>query len=566
MAILETKTLVEEGIANAYASAENKGATIPEQKNIKNLAETIESIQGGGSGTLGATIVDYPFEVAYDTIVYTFASSSDDVFVSASGGKGLYKFNKGTKAFELLVADWTCMEFFEDSRGNVFFSGTNLGQNPSSTGSSGNKTYWIKKSSLAFSEFGLEAYKTNFIETETYLYCQSRATVNDLTKHAFNYETEEMSQVVGISGNYLKYKDQNGYVYAFGNGFEIIEGTTATSLGIAPYYSINLSIHETSDGKIIFIYQTSSSSSWYVILVDPVNKTYTSIGTFAYSYRTHRIEEYNGNVFGYFFVSDDKRLTSSTGIIRRFDFENNTLVEAYSGTSACVLQTLITPMNEYFAFGNQGSKFILKYNNETNLFVRLATNGTAPISYVMFDNGDFVYTKFTGGLYKYTQSTNAVTSLIGSSLGEYVAYKSNEYMVFCNVDINRIMSSSTVINETFGIYVAPVTATGYADFSNFITSGGYFVSSEDENHIYFDNAQLAKRVRFNKADKTFSELEVKSTNPMKDYNVSVPHYDSEPSVLFNADNESMLLDDKYTVAINKENVGVAVSKKKLIMV
>ena len=84
MAILETKTLVEEGIANAYASAENKGATIPERKNIKNLAETIESIQGGGGGTLGATIVDYPFEVADDTIVYTFASSSDDVFVSLS--------------------------------------------------------------------------------------------------------------------------------------------------------------------------------------------------------------------------------------------------------------------------------------------------------------------------------------------------------------------------------------------------------------------------------------------------------------------------------------------------
>ena len=50
MAILETKALVEEGIANAYASAGNKGATIPAQKNIKNLAETIESIQGGGGG------------------------------------------------------------------------------------------------------------------------------------------------------------------------------------------------------------------------------------------------------------------------------------------------------------------------------------------------------------------------------------------------------------------------------------------------------------------------------------------------------------------------------------
>lgn len=516
---------------------------------------------------LGATIVDYPFEVADDTIVYTFASSSDDVFVSASGGKGLYKFNKGTKAFELLVADWTCMEFFEDSRGNVFFSGTNLGQDPRSGSTLGHKTYWLKKSSLTFSEFGLNAYETNFIETETYLYCQNRASVNDLTKYVFNYETEELSQIIGALSNFLRYKDQNGYVYAFGSAFEIIEGTTSTRLGITVYNCIyTSSIHETSDGKIIFIYQTSSSSGCYVILVDPVNKTYTSFGTFSYSYYKHRIEEYNGNVFGYFFTTDDKRSTTSSGIIRRFDFENNTLVEAYSGTSACVLQTLITPMNEYFAFGNQGSKFILKYNNETNKFVRLATLGTAPISYVMFDNGDFVYTQFTGGLRKYTQSTGAVTILNGIQfpLGEYVAYNSNEYMVFCNVDINSSSANSSSI--VFGIHIAPLIATTYADFSNFITSGGYFVSGEDENHIYFDNTQLAKRVRFNKADKTFSYLEVKSTNPMKDYNVSVPHYDSEPSVLFNADNESMVLDDKYTVVINKENLGIAVSKRKLIMV
>ena len=70
MAILETKTLVEEGIANAYASAGNKGATIPAQKNIKNLAETIESIQGGGGGVDVSDTTAIPSDVKYGKVFH----------------------------------------------------------------------------------------------------------------------------------------------------------------------------------------------------------------------------------------------------------------------------------------------------------------------------------------------------------------------------------------------------------------------------------------------------------------------------------------------------------------
>ena len=68
MAILETKALVEEGIANAYASAGNKGATIPAQKNIKNLAGTIESIQSGGGIDSVQTVTDYPATEVKNTL------------------------------------------------------------------------------------------------------------------------------------------------------------------------------------------------------------------------------------------------------------------------------------------------------------------------------------------------------------------------------------------------------------------------------------------------------------------------------------------------------------------
>ena len=74
MAILETKALVEEGIANAYASAGNKGATIPAQKNIKNLAGTIESIQSGGGIDSVQTVTDYPATEVKNTL-YVLSST-----------------------------------------------------------------------------------------------------------------------------------------------------------------------------------------------------------------------------------------------------------------------------------------------------------------------------------------------------------------------------------------------------------------------------------------------------------------------------------------------------------
>jgi hypothetical protein len=48
MAIVDTINSIKVNVENAYTSLENKGATIPNQKNIQNLSSTIESIQAGG--------------------------------------------------------------------------------------------------------------------------------------------------------------------------------------------------------------------------------------------------------------------------------------------------------------------------------------------------------------------------------------------------------------------------------------------------------------------------------------------------------------------------------------
>lgn len=49
MAVVDTINSIKENIADAYGIAEEKGATIPENKNIENLADCISSIEGGGS-------------------------------------------------------------------------------------------------------------------------------------------------------------------------------------------------------------------------------------------------------------------------------------------------------------------------------------------------------------------------------------------------------------------------------------------------------------------------------------------------------------------------------------
>lgn len=49
MAVSEVIASMQENLANAYASAETKNATMPEQKNLANLSATIDSITTGGA-------------------------------------------------------------------------------------------------------------------------------------------------------------------------------------------------------------------------------------------------------------------------------------------------------------------------------------------------------------------------------------------------------------------------------------------------------------------------------------------------------------------------------------
>ena len=48
MSIADTINSMRTNLGNAYDELENKGATIPTNKNIENLASAIASVQSGG--------------------------------------------------------------------------------------------------------------------------------------------------------------------------------------------------------------------------------------------------------------------------------------------------------------------------------------------------------------------------------------------------------------------------------------------------------------------------------------------------------------------------------------
>ena len=53
MAIANEINILKGNIRNAYASIQNKGGTIPTNKNTENLSSAIDSIPSGSSATLG---------------------------------------------------------------------------------------------------------------------------------------------------------------------------------------------------------------------------------------------------------------------------------------------------------------------------------------------------------------------------------------------------------------------------------------------------------------------------------------------------------------------------------
>lgn len=84
MSIINEIKRIKESTQKAYESAENKGATIPEIKNIDNLSVCIDSIQGGGSEPTPPEPEDIDDTVVCKTINLSNCTSiSDNLFKSS---------------------------------------------------------------------------------------------------------------------------------------------------------------------------------------------------------------------------------------------------------------------------------------------------------------------------------------------------------------------------------------------------------------------------------------------------------------------------------------------------
>lgn len=65
MSIATTIQSIKDNLENAYDELLDKGATIPANKNIENLADAIASIQSGGGGTYELTEKDISDSMLY---------------------------------------------------------------------------------------------------------------------------------------------------------------------------------------------------------------------------------------------------------------------------------------------------------------------------------------------------------------------------------------------------------------------------------------------------------------------------------------------------------------------
>ena len=71
MAISDTITSIENNLANAYDVCQEKGATIPDKKNLSNLADTINSIEGNGKTGIYGIAIDITNSNPETSVIYT---------------------------------------------------------------------------------------------------------------------------------------------------------------------------------------------------------------------------------------------------------------------------------------------------------------------------------------------------------------------------------------------------------------------------------------------------------------------------------------------------------------
>lgn len=96
MTIASEITRIKTNIANAYAKAEEKGATVPEVKNSANLASCVETITtGGGGGSLSGI----PKALIVDGVANMYSGSTTGLFdeVVTVGEKALQRLYESNK-------------------------------------------------------------------------------------------------------------------------------------------------------------------------------------------------------------------------------------------------------------------------------------------------------------------------------------------------------------------------------------------------------------------------------------------------------------------------------------
>lgn len=436
MKINERYESMQTHIANAYNSASNKGAKLPENKNLQNLASTIDGIQAGGGETreiivelpsgVGASKFTY-FQVNEDIILFSSESSklwryrisdnsykqlNQDVYsffkafqivgnkcLIGTGGTsdvGLYLYNPETDTVEKIYSKGNGWCYFKIIGDKCF-----IGSDTSSGGKGGVLVYSIQTESIIASHVGDRDWKYFYAIGNDFI------IMGNVGILYYNTTTNTIEQLTTSGMWDTVHEVDDGY---------LIYATNTNGTGILLFESATKTITQIYDTGYKYIMKTVSgnkviiSSTYYtytgILLYDSSSKTITQIYDVGYDWR-------------YIQIMGDKCLiggeaSADLGILL-YNSTTNTIQQIYTtGYRWGIFQIiengcLITPTS----YGGSDGKGILLYDDTTETITRIYTNNYG-WRFIGLQNSDCLISNTASnyaGIYLYNNSTKTITQI-----------------------------------------------------------------------------------------------------------------------------------------------------------
>ena len=415
MAIAETIESMRENLSNAYTSLEGKGATIPTDKNLYNLASTIDTVTAGGGEE------DLSVELTAQDVAITELEEVANSLPDAAGGggvtDGLARYIAGdTTLTELKASDFGSIEslakyaFYRPTSGSTY--------NPVT----------LKKIGLpnTITTIGIHAFSNHPVEEITGIDFDKLTSLRYIFSGTTNLSKINNNTLLlnrNVSHEYLfnqgggKLQDlkvtidlTNTSAQSFRYAFAGIGNQTGTTLGTSQNeFVINGDMTSMSSNSLNYMF--SGVRAKKVIFKDATGyKSSSAITPFNYMFQYCYIDEveftkathlYSGTSGGYRMFQTSKigrlRLPALTTTLYVFYGSSNPIEKIFLGSNCALSSTsdiqtnskYFFPYDNYYTYA-ETTNWITKFNTT------VGTTDTKMFAYKDFNEGDYLEESWGG--------------------------------------------------------------------------------------------------------------------------------------------------------------------------